>query len=90
MGPLLLNFVKESWHVKTEIQENVTDPGTFAYVFINEVNSATRSHVVAVGGNVLLNYRITSQESGGRAYKNQSYSMLTVTGDIAVVHYGAR
>ena len=77
---------------KTDRHENMTDsgPGTFAYIFVNEVNSATRSHVVAVGGNVLLNYRIIAQDSGGRAYRNQSYSMLTVTGDIAVVHYGPK
>jgi hypothetical protein len=63
------------------------DPGNYLYTFINEINASVRSHVASVGGNVLLSYCLTAQESGGRAYRNQTYNLFTVTGDIGVLYY---
>ena len=74
--------MKESWSIKGE-----GDPGTHIFNFINEVNSTAKNHVIALGGNVLLSYRLQAQESGGRAYRNQTYNVFTLTGDVALVLY---
>lgn len=83
MGPLQLYFIKESWNVKGE-----DDPGNHIFKFINEVCTTAKNHIVALGGNVLLSFKLQGQESGGRAYKNQTYNMFTLTGDVALVLYG--
>jgi hypothetical protein len=75
-----LHFIKESWNVKGE-----GDPGKHASTFIGEVITSAKNHVMAIGGNALLSYRLQSQECGGRAYRNQTYTLYTVTGDVALV-----
>ena len=74
--------MKENWHVKAE-----GDPGSHWFTFINEVLSAGKNHVRALGGNTLLSYRLSAQDSGGRAYRNQTYNLFTLTGDMALLVY---
>ncbi len=60
---------------------------SFYYRFISEVNASARAHVAALGGNALLCHAIVPQESGGRAYRNHSYTLMSVIGDAVMVDY---
>jgi len=82
LGPVQLHFIKESWNVKGD-----GDPGVHACTLINEVNTCAKNHVMSIGGNALLSYKLQAQESGGRAYRNQTYTIYTLTGDVALVLY---
>ena len=82
LGPLQLHFVKESWSIKGE-----GDAGAYMYHFMSEVLLCAKNHVHALGGNALISYHLASQDSGGRAYRNQTYTMFTLTGDVALVWY---
>lgn len=48
---------------------------------------SAKNYVCALGGNVLLSYHLSAQDSGGRAYKSQTYNFFTITGDVALVWY---
>ena len=82
LGPLQLHFIKESWNIKGE-----GDAGAYMYTFMNEVLLSAKNYVHALGGNALVSYHLASQDSGGRAYRNQTYTIFTLTGDVALVWY---
>lgn len=79
LGPLQLHFIKESWTVRGE-----GSLGTFLYLFLSEVDSATRAQVSSLGGNALLCHRIVPVESGSGVSRNQAYNMVSVYGDVVL------
>jgi hypothetical protein len=86
LGPLQLHFIKEPWSAASRtINEDSLD--SFFYQFLSEVNAVARSHVAALGGNALLCRKVVLQESGGRMYRNQSYNLVSITGDVAYIEY---
>jgi hypothetical protein len=88
LGPLQLHFIKEPWSptTRTTTEESLD---AFFYQFLSEVNATARSHVAALGGNALLCRKVVLQESGGRMYRNQSYNLVSITGDVAYVEHTA-
>ena len=91
LGPVQLHFIKEPWHAAGIASSTRTEEGgldSFYYQFLCEVNAIARAHVAALGGNALLCHRVVVQEAGGRMYRNQSYNLISVTGDAACVEMG--
>ena len=82
LGRVSLHFIKESWAVREG-----GGLGAFFYRFLTEANAIARAHVKALGGNVLLSYRLTPRESGGKVYKNQAYNVVSLSGDAALVEW---
>lgn len=50
-----------------------------------QANAIARAHVLALGGNALLGYRLLPQESEGQVNRHQMYNMISVIGDVAVI-----
>merc|ERR1711988_1815213 len=76
LGRVSVHLIKET--------NNLSDSGgiaTFLHEFLAEVNCVARAHVVALGGNVLLGYSIDKFMSIERTGKNQSYCLISVSGD---------
>ena len=82
LGPVQLHFMKDSWSVRGEATTE-----SFYYRFVSEVNACARAHVAALGGNALLCHAIVPQESGGRAYRSHTYTLMSVIGDAVLVDY---
>ena len=77
VGHINLHFIRESW--------TVNDLGDFYHDFLVQVKDCCRAQVYANGGNALLSFRVLPHESGGKVYRNQIYTMLTVSGDAVVL-----
>lgn len=82
LGPVQLHFIKDAWTVRGEGLLS-----SFFFLFISEVNAVAQAHVAALGGNALLCHRVTPQEAGGKASRNQGYTMLSVTGDAVLLEF---
>ena len=82
MGPVQLHFIKDAWTVRGEGQL-----GSFFYLLLSEVNAIARAHVTSLGGNALLCHRLVPQEAGGKASRNQGYTMFSVTGDAVLLEF---
>lgn len=61
--------------------------GSFFYLLLSEVNAIARAHVTSLGGNALLCHRLVPQEAGGKASRNQGYTMFSVTGDAVLLEF---
>lgn len=48
-----------------------------------QVHAVLRANVAALGGNALLSYRLLPQESGGKVYKNQVFSVQAPSGSLS-------
>lgn len=79
-GRINLHFIKESNEISSD-----EDAGAFFHEFLSEANAMTRGQVAAVDGNTLLNYRLTTHESGGDLRGHTLYCMLSITGDAVKV-----
>ena len=79
LGPINLHFIKEAWAVRSE-----GSLPSFYHVLISEANAAARAQVAALGGNALLCYKISPQESGGRI-GTQTYNLLSCSGDAVCI-----
>ena len=79
LGPINLHFIKEAWAVRSE----GTIP-SFYHIMLSEAQAAVRSQVAALGGNALLSYRISPQESGGRV-STKTYDLLSCSGDAVCI-----
>ena len=44
-----------------------------------------RAHVVALGGNALLCYKLLPQESEGQINRHQVYNMVSIVGDVVEI-----
>jgi len=66
LGKLSLHFVKDA-HVS---ESNINDLGGFTYNLLMEVNSISRAHAIALGGNCILAYRFDKNviEEGIKKY----------------------
>ena len=80
LGPIQLHFLKDSWTARCDVPFD-----NFVFSLISQAYVIVKSHTAALGGNALLSYRITPQESGGRVYRNQAYHMFTITGDAVIL-----
>jgi len=76
VGRINLHFIKESFTIREQ-----GGLGGFNHIFLNEVNAIVRSHVASLGGNTLLGYRIDECSIMENASKNQSYSLISISGD---------
>ncbi len=79
VGRVNLHFIKESFTLREQ-----GGLAGFTHVFLNEINALVRSHVAALGGNVLLGYRIDECSIMENDSKNQSYSLISISGDAFV------
>jgi len=79
LGRLNLHFIRETWTVREG-----GGLSQFFTLFLNEAQAIARSHVLAIGGNALLSFRLTPRESSGRSFKS-AYNVISVSGDIVVV-----
>eukprot|EP01117_Protostelium_nocturnum_P002984 TRINITY_DN13914_c0_g1_i1.p1 TRINITY_DN13914_c0_g1~~TRINITY_DN13914_c0_g1_i1.p1 ORF type:complete len:944 (-),score=372.42 TRINITY_DN13914_c0_g1_i1:155-2986(-) len=79
-GRIHLHLIKESFTVKEQ-----GGLGAFTHIFVNELHALARSHVAALGGNALLSFRIDECTIMENASKNQSYCLLSISGDAALV-----
>lgn len=52
--------------------------------------AVVRAHVVALGGNALLGFRMDELVIEENAQKNQCYSLVSVSGDAFLVRYRAQ
>ena len=77
VGRISLHFIRESW--------SVTDLGEFYHNFFVQVYDCCRAQVAANGGNALLSFRINPHESGGKLFRNQIYSLVSVSGDAVIL-----
>lgn len=82
LGPVQLHFIKDAWTVRGEGQL-----GSFFFLLLSEVNAIARAHVAALGGNALLCHRLVPQEAGGKASRNQGYTMFSITGDAVLLEF---
>jgi hypothetical protein len=82
LGPVQLHFIKDAWTVRGEGQL-----GSFFHLLLSEVNAVARAHVAALGGNALLCHNLVPQEAGGKASRNQGYTMFSVTGDAVLLEF---
>jgi uncharacterized protein YbjQ (UPF0145 family) len=57
---------------------------SFFMTMIAEVDTVVRSHVLSLGGNALVMYRLTPRDSGSIS-GNQAYHMVSVSGDAVEV-----
>lgn len=80
LGPIQLHFIKDSWTARCDVPFD-----NFIFSLISQADVIVKSHTASLGGNALLSYRITPQESGGRVYRNQAYHMFTITGDAVIL-----
>ncbi|ORX81722.1 hypothetical protein BCR32DRAFT_268098 [Anaeromyces robustus] len=80
LGKLSLHFVKDA-HVS---ESNYNDLGGFTYRLLMEVNSISRAHAIALGGNCILAYRFDKNviEEGMK-----KYALVSVSGDIVQVSF---
>lgn len=79
VGRVNLHFIRES--------SNVRESGglsAFLMTLFAEAHSVTKAQVAAMGGNALLGYRILPRESAS-ASRNQSYHVVSVSGDAVMV-----
>ena len=81
-GRINLHFIKESTELGSDPD---SDGGAFFHEFLSEANAMTRGQVAAVDGNTLLNYRLTTHESGGLVKGATMYCMLSISGDAVKV-----
>ena len=77
VGRISLHFIRESW--------SVTDLGEFYHNFFVQIYDCCRAQVAANGGNALLSFRINPHESGGKLFRNQIYSLVSVSGDAVIL-----
>lgn len=77
-----MHFIKDAWTVRGEGQL-----GSFFHLLLSEVNAVARAHVAALGGNALLCHNLVPQEAGGKASRNQGYTMFSVTGDAVLLEF---
>ena len=77
VGHINLHFIRESWVV--------TDLGHFYHEFLAQIQECMRAQVAANGGNALLSFNVMPHESGGKLYRNQIYTMLSVSGDAVLL-----
>jgi len=80
LGKLSLHFVKDA-HVS---ESSINDLGGFTYNLLMEVNSISRAHAIALGGNCILAYRYDKNviEEGIK-----KYALISVSGDIVQVSF---
>ena len=80
LGQINLHFIREEFDIKYS-----GGLGSFYHNVINQAQAVCRANVVAQGGNALTSFRIKPHESGGKMFRNQAYSLLSVTGDVVEV-----
>jgi len=75
LGKLSLHFVKDA-HMS---ESNINDLGGFTHRLLMEVNSISRAHAIALGGNCILAYRFDKNviEEGMK-----KYALISVSGKI--------
>eukprot|EP01103_Thecamoeba_quadrilineata_P011181 TRINITY_DN2616_c0_g1_i3.p1 TRINITY_DN2616_c0_g1~~TRINITY_DN2616_c0_g1_i3.p1 ORF type:complete len:799 (-),score=194.87 TRINITY_DN2616_c0_g1_i3:125-2521(-) len=81
LGRINIHFIKER-----NTSKEKGGLRRFVHVFLSEVNHIARSHVAALNGNALLGYKLEEfliTESG----QNQSYCLVSLSGDAAFVRY---
>ncbi len=71
--------------VASASKDSATRLDQFYSVFINEVNTALKAQVKALGGNALLSYSQDSANCDGKMVKNQSYHIMGVKGDAVIL-----
>lgn len=78
-GLVVLHFIRETWHLEEQASMN-----NYSHKFLLEVLSVAKAHVRCIGGNALLSVRILPQETAEEDV-NQAYSMITISGDAALM-----
>jgi hypothetical protein len=76
LGHINLFLIRES----TSVKENGGLNG-FMHTFISEVLSMTRAHVLSLGGNALVSFKITECVLLDNPHKNQGQCLINVAGD---------
>jgi uncharacterized protein YbjQ (UPF0145 family) len=80
LGHLTLHFVKEN-------NANTETAGAFFHAFIMEVHGIVRAHVIALGGNGLISYKLNQMLFNE---KNPAYALVSVQGDMVSIEYEDR
>jgi hypothetical protein len=80
LGCINMSFIRESLAVRQG-----GGLSSFMHTLIAEANAVVRGHAAALGGNAVLNYRLTPRETTGRAARNQAYHLISISGDVAQV-----
>lgn len=76
LGLINLFLIRES----TQIKENGGLSG-FMHCFISEVLALARAHVLSLGGNALVSYKLTECILLDNPHRNQGQCLINVTGD---------
>jgi len=76
VGRVNVHFIKESFTIREQ-----GGLGGFTHLFLNEANAIVRAHVASLGGNALISYRIDDCNIMENISKNQSYSLISISGD---------
>lgn len=80
IGRINIHLVKESFTVRE--QGNLAG---FTHRFLNEINAIVKAHVASLGANALLSYKIEECSIKENQSKNQSYSLVSISGDAFLV-----
>ena len=86
LGPIQLYFVKDSSLAAVGASSKGSLDG-FMKVFANEVNTAVKAQVKALGGNALLCYAQDSMNCDGKMFRNQAYHIMSVKGDAVLLEF---
>ena len=79
-GMVALHFIRETWYE----EEDKAGINNYTHKFLLEVLAIAKAHVKSIGGNALLSLKILPQETAEEDV-NQAYSMITITGDAALM-----
>lgn len=82
LGNVNLFLIRESLSIRENGGLNY-----FIQVFIGEVHAVLRAHVLALGGNALISFRMNKMVLLDSPHKNQGQILLNVCGDVVEVAY---